>query len=151
MSEPVLLIGVGNRYRRDDGAGLELIRRLKIQLTEGIDAMESDGEGTSLMESWLGRKTVFLFDAVNSGHRPGTIHRVDPNAQVIRTGYFRCSTHDFGVAEAIELARTFNELPSKLIIYGIEGKDFSQGQGLSREVEMALGDLTAELARVLTK
>ena len=53
------------------------------------------------------------------------------------TKFFNFSTHGFGVAEAVELARSLNQLPPQLIIYGIEGKNFADGFGLSPEVEGA--------------
>jgi len=151
VTAPVLLIGVGNRYRRDDGAGLELVRRLKDGLGAGVDAVESDGAAASLMEVWRGRTNVFLFDAVKSGASPGTIHRLDPGAEAIRAGHFRCSTHDFGVAEAVELSRAFGDLPEKFFIYGIEGKVFDEGEGLSSESESAVQELAAELMHSLAR
>lgn len=47
------------------------------------------------------------------------------------------------MAEAIELARTLKQLPAKLIIYGIEGKHFAFGMGLSPEVEQATAEVVA--------
>ena len=46
-----------------------------------------------------------------------------------------------GVAEAVELARALNQLPAKLIVYGIEGKTFHAGAGFSLEVEGAAAEL----------
>ena len=51
---------------------------------------------------------------------------------------FPCSTHTFGVAEAIELGRILEQLPPYLIVYGIEGKQFNTGCDLSTEVAQAV-------------
>lgn len=48
------------------------------------------------------------------------------------------STHAFSVAEAIELARVLGQLPSSLIVYAIEGKNFSSGIEPSPEVENSM-------------
>jgi len=53
------------------------------------------------------------------------------------------------VAEAIELARALGQLPPKLVVYGIEGKDFSAGVGLSPEVEGRIAELTERVLREL--
>ena len=45
------------------------------------------------------------------------------------------STHVFGVGEAIELARVLEQLPPILIVYAIEGENFSTGIGLTSKVE----------------
>ena len=52
------------------------------------------------------------------------------------------STHGLGLGEAIELARAMGELPSRIVVYGIEGRDFARGRGLSREVEAALEEVS---------
>ena len=79
-----------------------------------------------------------LVDAVRSGAPPGTVHRLDARAAPAPTGFFHYSTHAFSVAEAIELARSLNELPPHLIVYGIEGESFAAGEGLSPAVEQAV-------------
>ena len=93
------------------------------------------------MDSWKDSDTVILIDAVHSGAKPGTIHRFDVHTQTIPTKFFHYSTHAFGVAEAIELARTLKQLPQNLIVYGIEGKRFDAGIGLSWEAEKAVEEV----------
>jgi hydrogenase maturation protease len=89
------------------------------------------------MEVWRGAETVIIIDAVASGAPPGAIHRFDAARRPIPKGAFPCSTHAFGVAEAIELSRALGEFPRCLVVYGIEGKNFATGVGLSPEVEKA--------------
>ncbi|HHT9130352.1 MAG TPA: hydrogenase maturation protease [Candidatus Brocadiaceae bacterium] len=133
----ILVIGVGNAYRGDDVVGLVVAQHLKEQALEHVNVLEEGGDGVALMESWRNADTVILVDAVYSGAKPGTLHRFDAYAQPIPVKFFHYSTHTFGVAEAIELSRTLNQLPPRLIIYGIEGKCFEAGAGLSFEVEEA--------------
>jgi len=40
-----LIIGVGNEYRCDDGAGLIVARRLKQQTRDDVTVLEQSGEG----------------------------------------------------------------------------------------------------------
>jgi len=144
-----LIIGLGNQYRRDDAVGLTVARRLKEAAPAHVRVLEESGESTALMDSWQGADTVILIDAVHSGAKPGSLHRLDAHRQPIPTRFFHYSTHAFGAAEAIELARALGQLPPRLIVYGIEGKTFEAGLGLSPEVEKAaqevvervLGDL----------
>ena len=132
-----LIIGLGNEYRRDDAVGLVVARRLRQAAPESVRVLEESGEGAGLIESWQGADTVILIDAVHSGAKPGTPHRIDAHAQPIAKEFFRFSTHAFGLAEAVELARTLGRLPPQLIVYGVEGKSFEAGVGLSPEVEAA--------------
>src|SRR5262249_55901180 len=88
-------------------------------------------------EAWRGAETVVIVDAMLSGATPGAIFQFDAGAQPLPKISFRCSTHAFGVAEAIEMARALCNIPQRLIVYGIEGKNFTIGMGLPAEVEMA--------------
>ncbi len=136
-----LVIGVGNAYRRDDALGLVAARRLGAAACGTVTVVEASGEGAALMDAWEGAETVILIDAVCSGARAGTIYRVDARAEAVPPRLFRHSTHAFNVAEAIELARALNRLPRRLIVLGVEGKDFDAGVGLSPEVERAVQEL----------
>jgi len=140
-----LIIGIGNEYRWDDAVGLIVARRLKDRIVDSAIVLEQSGEGAALMETWRGADTVIIIDAVMSGAAPGTIHRFDAGAQPIPKSGFRRSTHAFSVAEAIELARALGSLPQRLIVYGIEGKNFAAGVGSSPEVEKAADEVIGQL------
>jgi len=131
----ILIIGIGNAYRGDDAVGLRVAQDIKKEALVHVTVSEQSGDGISLMDSWKDSDAVILIDAVHSGAQPGTIHRFDVHTQTIPTKFFHYSTHAFGVAEAIELARALKQLPQNLIVYGIEGKCFEAGIGLSLEVE----------------
>ncbi len=144
MSE-TLVIGVGNACRGDDGAGIVAARKLAAQRLPGVRVMEMNGEGTSLVEAWKDVPSVLLVDAVSSGAVPGTIHRFEAQAGPLPTGLEHRSSHSFGVAEAVEVARALGRLPPRLVIYGIEGSLFNSGQGLSPKVERAVGEVVGHL------
>ena len=146
-----LIIGIGNEYRGDDAAGLVIARGLKRQTIADVTVLEQSGEGAALMEAWEGADTVVLIDAVNSGAEAGTIHRIEAHAQPVPQRFFRYSTHAFSVAEAIELARALGELPRRLMVYGIEGKTFKAGNGLSDEVETAVRDVVERVIHELAR
>lgn len=133
-----LVIGFGNEHRRDDAVGLVVARRLKNAVPERVRVLEESGGGTALIDRWKDAEAVILIDAAHSGARPGTVHRLDGHSEPIPTGFFRCSTHAFGVGEAVELARALGRLPRCLVVYGIEGEAFETGLGLSPKVEKAV-------------
>ena len=145
-----LVIGVGNWYRSDDAAGLVVARNLKAMNLPGVLVREESGEGAALMEAWKDAVNVIIVDAASSGSPPGTIHKLDPHVQSIPSSFFHYSSHAFSVAEAIELARVLGQLPQRLLIYAIEGKDFSAGVRLSTEVQGATDEVTGLIARQLS-
>jgi len=139
----VLVIGLGNRLRRDDAAGLELARALRDRAGEaGIAVREHEGETLGLLEEWEGAEAVVLVDAVSSGAAPGTLRRMDGSVEPIPT-HFRSSssTHAVGLSDAIELARALGRLPARVVVFGIEGRYFDAGCGLSEDVRAAIAPL----------
>ncbi len=125
-------------YRSDDAVGLLIARRLKENANETVCVLEQSGDGTALMSAWANKDHVVVVDAVSSGQAPGTIHSIDAIQESIPSRFFSCSTHNLGIAEAVELGRTLDQLPDRLQIFGIEGKNFEPGEGLSAEVEQAM-------------
>ncbi len=144
-----LVIGVGNAFRGDDGLGLFVARQLRALALNGVTVLEQSGEGTALVEAWGDAHQVIVVDAVSSGSAPGTIHRFEVVDQPLPTLFSGSSTHAFGLAEAIELARRLDRLPDQLVIYGVEGKAFELGTGLSPEVENAVKILRERISREL--
>ncbi len=146
MSATIVLIGIGNQYRSDDGVGLVAIRELSKKEFPNTRCIESNGDGAALLEAWTNASAAILIDAVSSNAVPGMIYRFDALTSSIPVTFSSQSTHAFGVAEAIELARTLHQLPPRLIVYAIEGKDFRAGLGLSVEVELAMHEVVERVA-----
>ncbi|HUI66239.1 MAG TPA: hydrogenase maturation protease [Bacteroidota bacterium] len=138
-----LLIGIGNEFRTDDALGILVAREIRRRNPEGVTILEQSGEGTALMEAWEGAEEVIIVDAILSGKAPGEIFRLDALHQDVPRGLFHYSSHSFGVAEAVAMARELGRLPRHLILYGIEGKEFGEGVGLSDRVVRSIPELIA--------
>jgi hydrogenase maturation protease len=140
----VLILGYGNADRSDDCAGVLVARRLQEM---GADAQEFTGDPLALIEAWNGAHEVILIDTVVSGAAAGTITVWDAENTPLPPEQFCCSTHAFGIAEALEIARALGRLPPRLLIYGIEGIRFDVGGLPSPEVAAAVERLAQEIAR----
>jgi hydrogenase maturation protease len=112
-------------------------RLLRDTLPDGVELREREGEPTGVIDALDGAEAAWLVDAVSSGAEPGTLHRLDASEEELPAALFRASTHHFGLAEAVELARTLGRLPAKTFVVGIEGASFETGDTLSPEVEAA--------------
>jgi hydrogenase maturation protease len=136
--EKIAVIGIGNEFRGDDAAGLLVVRRLKEKPPTGVEFGEQSGEATALMDAMSQAGTLILVDAVQSGAEVGTIHRYDASEQAMPAQFLRCSTHNFSVHDAIEMARALEKLPTRLRVYGIEGSQFEPGSELTPAVQTAV-------------
>ena len=90
-------------------------------------------------------RRIVVVDAARSGAAPGTVRRFDARSQPLPVRSLRSSTHAFGVADAIELARSLGRLPERVEVYAIEGASFVAGDSLSPSVERAVAALADEL------
>ena len=137
----VLVIGVGNRFGRDDGVGPAVIDRVR-QLCPDTPAVEADGEPARLVEVWDNADLVILVDAVRSGAPPGTCHRLvvesDEEAEALGGFGSTMSSHGAGVAEAWALGAALGRTPHRLVVLGVEGESFEPGYGLSPTVARAV-------------
>jgi hydrogenase maturation protease len=145
-----MVIGVGNRWRGDDAAGLAVAQRVRELTRSGIDAHEVEGDATTLVETWSGADAVVIVDAATSGAPPGTIRRFDARSVPLPARCVRSSTHAFGVPDAIELARALGRLPARLEVYAIEGASFTAGDRLTPAVGQAVEWLATALGAART-
>jgi hydrogenase maturation protease len=141
----VQVIGCGNLDRGDDAAGLLVVHRLR-QL--GIPAEAQSGEATALMEALARSQKVILVDAVAARNEDeiGTIVAWNAGLVPLPGDLFCCSTHAFGVREAVELARNMGRMPQSLIVYGIAGRDFQMWASLSPGVAEAVERVAQHIA-----
>jgi hydrogenase maturation protease len=137
------VIGVGNPDRGDDAAGLHVARALAVRLPHDVEVIDFRGNLNELMPVLADADHAILIDAAQSGAEPGTIRQFDAATKPLPAGHLYCSTHAFGVAEAIELSRALGRLPRKLIVFGIEGRDFTTGAALSDGVIQAIKKVSA--------
>ena len=139
MGDAVVVIGVGNPDRGDDGVGPEVLARLAGRVPERVRLTCLAGaDPAEIMEAWAGSAGAIVVDAMVSGAPPGTIARFDAAAGPLPAGVRLASTHVLGAETAVEMARALGRLPGRLVLYGVEGESFAAGSGLSPVVAAAL-------------
>ncbi len=134
----VLVAAIGNPDRGDDGFGPAVAMRLRGRVPAGVRIIERRGDVLALIEEWNGFSAVIVVDAAAPIGRPGRVHRLDLASRPFPAGFARSSTHAFGAAEAVELARSLNRLPRHLVTYLVEGERFAVGASLSPAVAEAV-------------
>ncbi len=135
---PVVVIGVGNEFRRDDGAGPAVIGMLRDLVPPGVVLVITDGEPARLVEAWTGAALAIVVDAVRAHPpEPGKVHRFVLDGPLPgKAG--TASSHGLGLDDAIALAQALDRMPARLIVHAIEAADLTQGHGLTPPVAAAL-------------
>ena len=136
------IIGIGQGFRGDDAVGLEAVRRWQGEFNETASRPEVQVEvcelpGVGLLDLFEGADSVLLVDAVQSGAKVGTVHRIGPEELLAFTAD-STSAHGWGVAETLGLARQLGLTLPPIRLIGIEAGQMEIGAGLSPEVEAAL-------------
>lgn len=133
-----LILGIGHPLRQDDRAGLAVAERLAADPPLGFTIVTHHGEGAGLIELWQGAEQAIVIDAVASGGVPGALHVIDGAAGPLPTALIAHSSHAFGLAQAIEMARALERLPARFDILGIEGQAFGHGEAVTPAVANAI-------------
>ncbi|MGW5624675.1 hydrogenase maturation protease [Streptomyces olivaceus] len=145
MTGRVVVVGVGNPFRRDDGAGLAVIRALRATPPPHVVLAESDGEPGRILDLWNGDDFVVVADAVHAHPScPGRLHTLSaPNTAEIAKR--PASSHALGLGETFALAAALGRMPREVTVHAVEGYDFGLGRGLSAPVTAALPGLIAKV------
>ena len=133
----MIVLGIGNIERGDDGAGRAVARLLRHMLSGKVEIVEQDGEATALLDKLDGAASAYVIDACMSNAPPGTIHCIDATHAPLPQASSDLSTHGFGLAAAIELGRALDRLPARTIVYAVEAESFAAGAPLSEAVAAA--------------
>ena len=138
-----VVIGAGNLARGDDAIGRLVLRALAAKKTREIYPVEIEGEATQVVEALTGAGAAIVIDACRSGATAGTIHRFDVSRQPLPIALGSLSSHGFGLAAGIELARNLNLLPGRCVVFAIEIDDFAYGVAPAARLNAWLDELLA--------
>ena len=144
----VLVVGLGQRDRGDDGIGPAVAEQVGSLGLAGVRVIER-AEPAGLLDAWSGAEFVVVADAVRSGRPPGTVQILHAAHGPLPAWAGASSTHAFGLAEAVELARALDRLPPDLVIVGIEAGRFGPGEPLSAPVAAAIEPAARTIACIV--
>jgi hydrogenase maturation protease len=147
--EKILVLGIGNELRGEDGIGIYLARKLKALSIPGVRVEEHSGEGTSLLERLSQYNAVLLLDCVYADRPLGEIVEIDLTNGFLSREQVYSSSHQFGVSEAVRLAGVLGKLPERCRLVGIVGRHFGYGRGFAPEVLQAVPKAIARVQQIL--
>ena len=134
----ILIIGIGNPFRGDDGAGWAVVDALEGKVDAGIKLSKIRGDIAELLDVFANYSTVYLIDACSTNALPGHWQRIDARRSPLPQENSQTSTHGLSLSQAIALAKTLDQLPSKLIIYAIAGDLYHLSPTLSPPVAQVI-------------
>jgi hydrogenase 3 maturation protease len=140
----VLILGVGNPLRGDDGAGPYLIKQLKGRVDATL--LNGEEEPENFLEQIAGMKpdSILIVDALELRAHPGSVALLEED-QMERRSLF---THHASLKLFIECVK--GETGANVLVLGIQPKSIEIGRAISSEVKESLGHLRDILIRAFT-
>jgi len=138
----VLIVGIGNRLRGDDGLGPEILKRLKNQIPTLL-LFDVGQVPENYLEKIVKQKpdTIVLIDAVDLGAPPGTIKIIEKDG--IRNESL--STHNVSLKLVAEYLQ--KESSADVFLLGIQPKTTEFGREISEPVRESLEKVVRMLGR----
>jgi hydrogenase maturation protease len=152
----ILVAGVGNVLRADDGFGVEVARRLVgVPLPGCVRVVETGIAGIALVQELQdGYDALVVVDAVDRGRIPGTVMLIEPDVVDVHTlepdrrHDLLADMHLATPELAMMLAKALGVLPSNVLMVGCQPVDAQAvGQGLSAVVGAAVERAVEEITR----
>ena len=142
------VFGIGSPFG-DDNLGFEVVKQLqqdadlKSLKPEKLHIQYLDRPGMHLLALMRNVNVVFLIDAVMTGASVGTLHRLEN--EEIHSAQSSFSTHSLGIAEVMSMGQALNDLPEKVVLFGIEIQEASCQFRLSKSVIKAINKLVTRI------
>lgn len=131
---------MGNSFRGDDAAGLEMIRLLsRLETPLSLLRVGENPENYLIQITSLNPDTIILVDAADFKASPGTLNVILPDELTLAT----ISTHTMSlklVAKYLE-----KETKARVLVFGIQPQRTKLGEKISPEVKNTLEEIAVEI------
>lgn len=115
MTEPVLVLGVGNLLVGDEGVGIHVIRALmRLDWPEHVHLLDGGTGGFHLLGHFSDYRRIILVDATRDGEPVGTVRTFSPSLpSEFPPGL---GAHDIGLKDLISAAALTGPLPEMTVV-----------------------------------
>lgn len=136
----IVVIGLGNTYRRDDGVGVAVAAALDSLALPNVRVVTGIAEPMSLLEAWSPAALAMVIDAaVATPAVPGRVRRCAPGDFVAACEGL--SSHRVDIRGTHALGQALGRVPDALVVFTVEVADTGHGIGLTPQVARAVPEL----------
>ncbi|MDE3085204.1 MAG: hydrogenase maturation protease [Acidobacteriota bacterium] len=151
----VALAGIGNSYRRDDGAGIAVAARVVAADPSLVD-VGPVVDPLDLLGRWDDSDLVVVVDAVRAELPAGTVvvealAGDSPSAGGDTGAGSVTSSHGIAVPGVLRLARAVGRAPGRVVLVGIVGSDFASGTEMSLAVRAAVPEAARRVLEIVAE
>ena len=130
-SPRVLVLGIGNILWGDEGFGVRAVEAFHAayEVPSGIEVMDGGTQGLYLVQHVAAADDLLVFDAIDYGLPPGTLHVVHGEEVPKFTGAKKMSLHQTGFQEVLSAADLLGRAPRRLALVGCQPLDLEAWGG----------------------
>lgn len=148
----VVVIGIGNDLRRDDGVGIAVADALEALAIPNVVVKTGIADPMSLLEAWTGARLAVIIDAaIANPLTPGRIRRCALTD--LATQPDGLSSHGLDISRTYALGQALGRVPGELVVFTVEVPDAGHGIGMTPPVAGAVPEVVdrvmAEINRAL--
>ncbi|OBI82209.1 hydrogenase maturation protease [Mycobacterium sp. 1245805.9] len=145
----IVVIGLGNRYRGDDGVGVAVAAELNRLALPAVRVVADIAEPTGLLEAWSGAALAVVIDAaVGTPPTPGRVRRCGLSDVAVSGGL---SSHSIDIVRTHALGEALGRVPDELVLLTVEVADVGHGTGLTPPVARAVPEVLRLVLAELTQ
>ena len=138
----ICVLGIGNVLWADEGFGVRCIEALqqRWQFADHVQLIDGGTQGLYLVQFVQAASHLLIFDAVDYGLEPGTLHCVADEEVPKFMGAKKMSLHQTGFQEVLALAQLTERYPQKVLLIGCQPEELEDYGGSLRPVVRAAMD-----------
>lgn len=135
----VLVLGIGNAVMSDDAFGVRVATELqrRFSFPPGVEIVDGGTLGLDLLPRFEGVERLLIIDALDMDAAPGAVFRLVGD-EVPRAFAGKLSVHQMGVQDLLAVAELQGNLPTELVIWGVQSGSIEMSLELTPQVAAAV-------------
>jgi hydrogenase maturation protease len=160
----ILVVGVGNVLRADDGFGVEVARRMELmELPKGVKVIETGIGGMAIVqELQRGYDALIVADCVDHGRPPGRVMMIVPEVIDVNKVTLEqrmdllADMHLAKPERVFMMSKALGVLPAETLMVGCQPEDAEtpgkpMSETVSAAVDVAIGEILRHIGELRAK
>lgn len=145
----IVVVGIGNIVRADDGAGVHVLRLLRdsCRAPKTVNLIEGGTLGLELLSYLQSAQHIMLLDAVDCGQVPGTLFQITGDDLLGMKGSW--SVHQLGIADLLGALSLVSRGQPDIVLLGVQPGSTDWSTECSPAVQKALPALAEAALELL--
>jgi hydrogenase maturation protease len=146
-----LILGIGNTLLSDEGAGIHALEYLRraYPAIRGVHYLDGGTLSFTLAGEIEDADNLIVIDAAQLDASPGTVRCMTGSEMDRFLGKGRCSVHEVGLLDLMDIARLTDSFPARRALIGIQPETTAWGDVPSPPVCRAFAEVAAHALGLL--